>query len=81
MAQPNEVGNKMAFTSIQWLLITWNTAKEGNYSSKVGAYCKSFTAWCPIYGGEHSSSEYPKNMGSLKCGQIPSWFTTGSSLR
>ena len=45
------------------------------------AICKSLTAWNPIHSAEHSSSECPHSIESLKCDQIPTWFTKDNHLR
>ena len=49
-----------------------------NYSQ---TFCKSLTAWNPIHSAEHSSSECPHSIESLKCDQIPTWFTKDNHLR
>ena len=41
---------------------------------------KSLTAWNPIHSAEHSSSECPHSIESLKCDQIPTWFTQNNHL-
>ena len=47
----------------------------------VTFHCKSLTAWNPIHSAEHSSSECPHSIESLKCDQIPTWFTKDNHLR